>query len=120
MTIEELKEILLEVYDKSTVHYKWKSKWKQENPTYGQCVPTALLVQYYFGGDIYKHNIESHYYNIVNGAVIDLTKEQFSYELDYSNGKIKQPTLSQSEAKERFETLKEKVENYVKNNKLGK
>lgn len=110
MTINELKEILLKIYDKSTVYYKWKSKWTKENPTYGQCVPTALLVQYYFGGDIYKHNIEFHYYNVIDGEVIDLTKDQFKYDLDYSQGKKKQPILSQSETNERFEILKSKVE----------
>jgi hypothetical protein len=114
MTIKMLKEVLLKVYDKSTAHYKWKSKWKKTNPTIGQCVPTALLVQYYFGGDIYKHNVESHYYNVINGEVIDLTKEQFNYELDYTNDKKQQPILSQSKTKERFELLKEKVENYIK------
>jgi len=76
MISENLKEILLNLYDKSTVHYKWKSRWTKTNPTCGQCVPTALLVQYYFGGDIYKHNVESHYYNIIDGKAIDLTKEQ--------------------------------------------
>lgn len=117
MTIEELKKVLIAAYDKNTAHYKWKEKWSKDNPTVGQCVPTALLVQYYFGGDIYKHNLESHYYNIINGKVIDLTKEQFTYDLDYTNGKIKQPTLSQSKTKERFEVLKKKVEDYTKMNK---
>lgn len=117
MTLEELKNILMLVYDKSTVHYKWKSKWSKDNQTFGQCVPTALLVQYYFGGDIYKHNIESHYYNVINGKVIDLTKEQFTYDLDYTNGKIKQPILSESKTKERFQILKKKVENYAKMNR---
>jgi hypothetical protein len=113
MTIEELKEILLKVYDKSTVHSKWKSKWIKENPTYGQCVPTALLVQYYFGGDIYKHDTELHYYNVIEGKIIDLTKDQFPYRLDYSKGKKKQPILSQSKTKERFAILKSKVERFI-------
>ncbi len=113
MTLEILKETLLKVYDSKTAHHKWKSKWTKENPTYGQCVPTALLVQYYFGGDIYKHNTESHFYNVIKGKIIDLTKEQFPYELDYSKGKKKQPNLSQSKTKERFEMLKSKVESYI-------
>ena len=45
MTLEELKNILMIVYDKTTVHYKWKVKWSKDNPTFGQCVPTALLVE---------------------------------------------------------------------------
>ena len=114
MTLENLKKILLNVYDESTVHHNWKAKWNKENPTYGQCVPTALLVQHYFGGDIYKHNIEFHYYNVIDGNVVDLTKEQFEYELDYSNGKKKQPTLTELQTKERFELLKTSVEKYIK------
>ena len=110
MTIEQLKEKLLNVYDKSTVHYKWRSRWTKENPTCGQCVPTALLVQHYFGGDIYKHDIESHYYNVIDGEVVDLTKDQFAHPLDYTRGKKRQPILSQSKTKERFEILKSKVE----------
>ena len=69
------------------------------------------------GGDIYKHNIESHYYNVINGKIIDLTKEQFTYDLDYTNGKIKQPILSESKTKERFQILKQKVEDYIKINR---
>jgi len=113
ITIEELKEILFKVYDKSTVHYKYKSNWTKSNPTYGQCVPTSLLVQYYFGGDIYKHNIEFHYYNVIDGKVFDLTSDQFGYELDYSLGKKKELIMSQSTTQERFDILKNKVENYL-------
>ena len=53
MSIEELKCILDNVYSKDTAHRKWRAKWNKNNVTYGQCVPTALLVQYYFGGEIY-------------------------------------------------------------------
>ncbi len=112
MTLEKLKQILDKVYNKDTAHHKWRAKWSKDNPTYGQCVPTALLVQYYFGGEIYKHNIESHYFNMINGQVVDLTKEQFDYELDYMQGKQKQPNLTKSQTKKRFELLKQRVENY--------
>lgn len=114
MSIEELKCILDNVYSKDTAHRKWRAKWNKNNVTYGQCVPTALLVQYYFGGEIFKHNVESHYLNVIDGKVVDLTKEQFDYELDYSNSRQKQPNLSQSQTEERFELLKERVENFRK------
>jgi hypothetical protein len=112
MTINKLEEILLKVYDKSTVHRKYKSGWKKENPAYGQCVPTALLVQYYFGGDIHKY--KDHYFNVINGEVIDLSKSQLTEPFDYSQGKKKQPILSQSQTQERFDILRKKVENYNK------
>ena len=113
MTIEELKEILIRVYDKDTAHKDWRKKWSEENITCGQCVPTALLVQYYFGGEIYKSKQEDHYFNIIDGKVVDLTKEQFDYELDYSLSEQKQPSLSSADTKNRFELLKERVELYL-------
>ena len=117
MTIEKLKEILMKVYDKDTAHENWRSKWSEENVTYGQCVPTALLVQYYFGGEIYKSKQEDHYFNIIDGKVVDLTKEQFDYELDYSLSEQKQPSLSSADTKNRFELLKERVELFIEKQK---
>ena len=116
MTIEELKKVLNVVYDKETAHPDWQEKWSKENTTCGQCAPTALLVQYYFGGEIFKHNIESHYFNVVDDEVIDLTKEQFDYELDYTNSTPKQPDLTKANTKQRFELLKFRVEQDLKDN----
>lgn len=113
ITLDELKIALQHAYTKNTAHYKWKSRWTKENPTCGQCVPTALLVQHYFGGDIYKHKIESHYFNIIDGVVIDLTADQFTYKLDYTLSKPSQPNLAQSKTLERYQLLKERVEKYL-------
>ena len=63
-------------------------------------------------GDIYKHDVEFHYYNIIDGKIVDLTKEQFDYDLDYSLGKKKQPSLVKAKTKKRFQILKEKIEKY--------
>ncbi len=112
-SIEELESILDKVYRKETAHPDWQEKWNKNNPTYGQCVPTALLVQYYFGGDIYKHNKENHYFNVIDGQVMDLTKEQFVCKLDYSNSHQKQPDLTKSQTQERFDLLKNLVEEYL-------
>lgn len=112
MTLEKLKTILDKVYEKDTAHPKWRAKWSKDNPTYGQCAVAALLVQYYFGGEIYKHNEESHFFNMIDGKVVDLTKEQFDFELDYTKSKQKQPDITQSQTKERYELLKSRVENY--------
>ncbi len=114
MTLNELKIILEKVYIRETAHKNWRAQWSKEKPTYGQCVPTALLVQHYFGGQIYKHDIEDHFFNIVDGNVVDLTKEQFDYELDYSKSKQKQPNLNLSQTLERYQILKNRVENYKK------
>lgn len=83
----QLKEKLLKIYCIDTVHSNHKCNYSSDNPTYGQCAVTSLLVQELFGGEIYKLENENHYYNLINGEVVDLTKDQFRYELNYSNGK---------------------------------
>lgn len=113
MTIEELKKILLKVYDKQTVHKAWRSGWSKENPTYGQCVPTALLVQDFFGGEIYFLKDEQHYYNMINKTVVDLTKDQFNFELDYSKGLKKQPSLGKAKTSRRYKILKKQVQKFL-------
>ena len=113
MTLEELKSNLDKVYCKETAHPDWQAKWNKNNSTCGQCVPTALLVQHYFGGEIYKHNVENHFFNVIDRQVIDLTKEQFDYELDYKNSQAKQPDLTKAKTQERFELLKSLVEEYL-------
>ena len=80
MTLEELRAILLKCCDKSIAHPEWQDCWTEENPTRGCCVPTALIVQDYFGGEVWKHNIRRHYYNVIDGEFVDLTKDQFSKE----------------------------------------
>jgi hypothetical protein len=59
-------------------------KWSIENPARGQCVATALVVQYYFGGElqklatVFEGRPETHYRNIMSdGSVIDLTRSQY-------------------------------------------
>jgi len=53
-----------------------------ENPPYGQCRATALVVHDYLGGSIlfsiYKGSFGAHYYNMLDdGTVVDLTRQQF-------------------------------------------
>ena len=113
MTIEELKGVLLKVYDKQTVHKDWRNGWSKENPTYGQCVPTALLVQSLFGGEIYFLQAEKHYYNVINQKVVDLTKEQFDYQLNYAKGQRKQPSMWKAKTRKRYNILKRQVRNFL-------
>lgn len=112
MEIKELKEILLKAYDSQTAYPK--CNYSKDNPTLGQCAVTSLIVKDYFGGDIYKHNVENHYFNVIDGKVVDLTKEQFDHELDYSNSKKKTPNLNLGKTKERYELLKERVQELLK------
>ena len=73
----------------------WKS-WKREtaypsckrdpqynldnDPTYGQCAITAIIVYDLFGGTIHRIRVNgggTHYFNKINGHYIDLTRDQF-------------------------------------------
>jgi len=105
-TIADLKIQLLKAYNIDTVNSKYKEKWNKNNPTYGQCAITSILVQNLFGGDIYKLEKENHYYNFINGEIIDLTKEQFDCELDYSSG-IKRIKAFDEETMGRYKKLKD-------------
>lgn len=59
--------------------------WHAGNPAYGQCGPTALVIQDLLGGDLLLAEVangtekaEVHYWNRLPGGIeIDLTREQF-------------------------------------------
>jgi len=61
-------------------------EWTGENPAWGQCAATALAIMGEFGGEIRSSRAIPlgtgdpipHYYNVLgNGAVLDLTWQQF-------------------------------------------
>ena len=87
MSIEKLEQLLRNNYRKETAYSSYKQMWSKEISSCGQCAITSLIVQKYFGGTIrcIKLNCgDTHYFNIVNGQIIDLTREQF----DIKNKKI--------------------------------
>ncbi|WP_051022255.1 YunG family protein [Nocardia pneumoniae] len=58
--------------------------WTETNRAKGQCAVTACVVQDYFGGDILNtvatlpsNETVSHYFNVIGGETIDLTRGQF-------------------------------------------
>ncbi|MBG6218158.1 hypothetical protein IWX75_002637 [Arthrobacter sp. CAN_A6] len=61
-------------------------EWRPNNPAYGQCGPTALIVQDLLCGDLLIADVtveneedEVHYWNrFTSGLEIDLTREQFT------------------------------------------
>jgi hypothetical protein len=54
--------------------------WSPTEPELGQCAVTALVIQDTFGGELKRTlaNGVSHYYNEIDGEVVDLTRAQFS------------------------------------------
>lgn len=61
-----------------------ESLWNEENPAIGQSGVTALLVQRYFGGDIYSFNYSNltHYYNYIDDCCIDLAFAELKHTRD--------------------------------------
>jgi hypothetical protein len=100
------------------------ARWTPENAAWGQCAITACVVQDYFGGDIVwceavtPHERIPHYYNIIDGATIDLTRKQFPVGTIISDGVPKTKgfpstralILSYPTTKERYELLKRGLE----------
>lgn len=109
-TIEQLEQALLKVYCKQTAYPKCASDWSEQNPCLGQCAITALLVKHYFGGKVFKHNVENHYFNVIDGKVVDVTKSQFNYKLDHANSRPKNPSLFKASTLKRYKLLKKLVE----------
>ncbi len=80
-------EILLPFYNKlkdawckDSCSPSLRENWPNGNIAKGQCFVTALAVQEAFGGEIFELRLaekEIHYYNVIDGEVIDLSSEQF-------------------------------------------
>ncbi len=80
-SIDELFEILLDAWCMETAYPRCQQEYiHDEDPTYGQCAITAMLVYDMFGGTMHKIRNDdgsTHYFNKINGHYIDLTSDQF-------------------------------------------
>lgn len=77
-SIDKTIRLLRKAYTRDTCYPGLSDKWSADNPTIGQCAITALLLQKKFGGRIVKNREFHHYFNIIDGRVVDATREQFS------------------------------------------
>lgn len=111
--ILEFKKLLRNCYSIETTHPSCIKDYEKNDISYGQCAITALLVYDKFKGKICKitTNGISHYFNIVNNEIIDLTKEQFENNVSYSNYKEKSydELLENENTKKRYLKLKELI-----------
>lgn len=87
MDANVLKSILQKHWSQETSYY---DDWTGHDPSYGQCVMTALKVNELLGGEIAKVKVDgtSHYFNLIHDEVLDLTKDQFDFPVDYEEGRI--------------------------------
>jgi len=80
--IENLRGLFLNAWDSDTSFPANKDKWTRENPSFGHCAVTALIVNDFFGGLILYNKKHHHYWNVISdGTIIDLTKDQWAKEI---------------------------------------
>lgn len=79
-TLGDLYRILRKAWCKETAYPACQAEWVPSDPSYGQCAVTAMLVYDLFGGTIHRIRVSgggTHYFNRIDGHIIDLTVEQF-------------------------------------------
>ncbi|MCD6215824.1 MAG: hypothetical protein J7J92_01975 [Candidatus Aenigmarchaeota archaeon] len=117
ITIEDLGKVLEDAWCKETSYDP--ENWTPENPAYGQCAVTTLVVQDYFGGEIVHADVivngksVSHYFNKINNEEIDFTRKQFPSDAIITKtrtGDYRCHILANPNTKKRYEILKERVD----------
>lgn len=113
--LEKLQKTLSKCYTKELCYPKVSGDWNENNKCLGMCAITALVVNNQYGGLLGKIRINgvSHYFNVINDKIVDLTATQFNSPVDYSNYKIveRRAMLSDNNTRNRYEKLKKRVSN---------
>jgi len=104
-------------------------KWSSNNPAWGQCAVTALVVNDYLGGNIVWANVVlpdgkelSHYFNNINCKEKDFTRVQFSMGTIIARGipktkgfpSTREYILSYPVIVSRYKLLKKKVQEFLR------
>ncbi len=125
ITLDEFFELLLKSWVKESAYPSAQNDPQfnlANDPTYGQCAITAMFVNKLFGGEIRKIRVSgngTHYFNVINGQIIDLTRDQFdlyNIPLNYSTG-VNVPLEycgKNPDTKARYDILKKNVQKYIK------
>ena len=108
---------LSKAWCRETAHPSYQDKWSENNPSIGQCLVTALIIQDEYGGDVYSCKVgsNSHFVNIINERIIDKTAEQFgdTDKIKYISGsfikKSRESLLKNKSVRERYELLKTRL-----------
>lgn len=119
MKVDELYRIIEMSFEKETCYSFSQDQWNRENPSLGQCAITSLIVNDFMGGKIMRCMCGdvSHYYNIVNDQILDLTVEQFNDNIPvYQNGieMTREYILFNEDTKSRYLKLLNNVRNNFK------
>ena len=122
LSAELLEQILRKAWCAETCAPSVRRFWDKDNPAWGQCAVTALLVQDFFGGSLLRYevyNYGSHYCNLVEGTKIDLTRSQFPPDVELKPAMLRFTNLrkhilysekaKEAETLERYQLLLERM-----------
>lgn len=120
-TLGDLYSVLRECWSKETAYPSCQADWVPNDPSYGQCAITAMLVYDMFGGTIHRIRVSgggTHYFNKVQGHYIDLTREQFDlYNIPVSyepNEQMERQYCGKNaDTKRRYELLIKNIVHYL-------
>ncbi len=126
-SLNDLFNYLLQSFEKKTAYPSCQNdpQYNLDNdPTFGQCAITAMIVNDLFGGTIHRIRVNgggTHYFNKICGHYIDLTSDQFTlYDIPLKyepNDEIDRNHLGNSEdTKSRFNLLIQNLNNITKSN----
>jgi hypothetical protein len=118
VNIEKLRRAFSDSWSKETSYPPTQDQWSPENPAFGQCAVTSLVINDLYGGQIVYNKDYHHYWNILDdGTVIDLTKIQFGPRatINHWTSSTREYILDSSAARkaqtpQRYQLLKNKVE----------
>lgn len=119
MNIDKLQNVLLNCYSKDLCYPLLADKWNENNKCIGMCAITSLIINDYFGGKIVKTYVDevSHWFNIINDNIVDLTSNQFGKSIDYDSYKLVDRDKDvNNETYKRYKLLKEKMINALLTN----
>lgn len=113
-TLDDLYGILRCAWSRDTAYPGCQADWEPSDPSYGQCAVTAMLVYDLFGGEICRvRNADgsTHYFNCIEGHIIDLTAEQLFQPFDYEPNEVmnRQYCGKNPDTKRRYRLLVERV-----------
>jgi len=121
-TVRDLESALRVAFDIDTCYPDERKDWSPENPAYGQCAVTALVVQDYLGGDIIYDQKNIHFWNRVEKIDIDLSRNQFSENVVLCETRIRSrqellegPRAEVAETLRRYRILEDRVSNLLMN-----
>jgi hypothetical protein len=121
ISIELIENALRKAWSRETCYPPDQEKWSDENPAFGQCAVTSLIIQDFFGGEILYCKHLHHYWNkLPDGKEIDLTRSQFGNKVRPCADKVvpREYILESESAKkvktfERYLLLKNKVDKII-------